>query len=275
MRGPVGLALSGGGSRGAFQAGAWEALHDAGVRPDYVAGTSIGAVNGAMIAAGEPVRTLRACWLDNGMHGPRTRKDLWRFGRWRGFMDPRPLRRLLEEHLDLDHLRESPTRFQLTTVDLQEGRTVVWDKEDLGYDHFMASAALPPAFEPVRIAGHDHVDGGVRNNLPLWPAVAARCRTVVALLHDPLASHPAPAPRTVREMVWRVSDINWHTRMEKDLQLLAARAGPAKDLRRGFRFIPIGPDPPLETDMLRFDGAEVERTYDAGHAAAQAALDGL
>lgn len=268
----VGMVLSGGGSRGAFQAGAYQALWDHGVRPDYVVGTSIGALNGANIAAGIAPDDLRHLWLRPDGRILRYRRDIWRIWRWRGYLDPRPLRRFIEKQLDLEALRASPVAFQLTTVDLQTGQIVAWDKEDLTLDHFIATTALPPAFAPVSIQGRDHVDGGVRNNMPLWPAVAAGCDTVYGLLHDPLESHPVRRPRTIREMVWRISDINWHARAENDMAFLAAREGPARGLSRRFRFIPIVPDPALGTDMLRFDAKDAARLYALGHEAGRKAL---
>nr|WP_052764030.1 patatin-like phospholipase family protein [Microvirga massiliensis] len=56
------LVLAGGNALGSFEAGAYQALHDQGLRPDWVVGTSIGAVNGAIIAGNPPERRREALW---------------------------------------------------------------------------------------------------------------------------------------------------------------------------------------------------------------------
>src|SRR5262249_31714919 len=73
--GRVVLVMQGGGAPGCYQAGAYQALHEAGVEPDWVIGTSIGAINGAIIAGNEPsdrVKTLKTFWdqLDSGLPQP-------------------------------------------------------------------------------------------------------------------------------------------------------------------------------------------------------------
>lgn len=242
------------------------------MRPDYVVGTSIGAVNGAMIAAGASPAALRVAWLKPPGQILRRRRDWWRVLRWRGLLDSAPLRRFIEATVDLHALRASPVEYQMTAVDIVTGERLVWDKSELTIDHFMATMALPPAFEPVDVDGRQCVDGGVLSNLPLWEAVAAGCDTIYALLHDPLEWHSGKPPRRLRDVVWRVSDIAWHSRVEKDLLLLRERVGLARDLSRRFRFIPIGPDPPLQNDMLRSDPRQAELMYEAGQKRAAAVL---
>ena len=107
-----GLVLSGGGSRGSYQIGAYRALRDNGIEICAVVGTSIGAINGAYIAQGD---------LDLAC-------DVWEhidyrtvFAETRGLlMDVEPLRALLKETIDEDAVRRSPIRYGLTTYNLSD-----------------------------------------------------------------------------------------------------------------------------------------------------------
>src|ERR1700748_835128 len=82
--GRIALVLQGGGALGAYQAGVYQALHEARVEPDWVIGTSIGAINASLIAGSEPqhrVARLEEFW--NRMK----RKEMWGLSSWRGLTD--------------------------------------------------------------------------------------------------------------------------------------------------------------------------------------------
>ncbi len=177
--------LSGGGTRGSFQIGALKHLiGDLGRQYDVVTGFSIGAISGALVAQ-EDFDKLYEIW--SGMNSffdvftgnPKFYKGLFSF---------KPLRKLLEEKLDIEKLRASPTDFYFTVVDLRKGCVVECDKfsEPL-IDWLLASASIPGAFPPMEIDGEQFVDGGVLATNPLGPAIKAGVDEIDVILCKPLS----------------------------------------------------------------------------------------
>ncbi len=250
------LVLSGGGSRGAYQAGCWQAIHDTGWRPDLVVGTSVGALNGALIAAHTPVDEILRWW-----HGLRqgdvlrSKRNLLGARRWRSFYDATPLRKLIEANLDLDLLRKG-TPLRVHAVCLETGQEVLWATPELTIDHFMATTALMPGLPPVQIGEHHYADGGHWGALPLRHALEAGATEVHVLLHDPLEPHPEPVPRTIRQIVRRQSDIVWHGRQHAEWDALQLRMQLPKKHPRHLHRASIAfhaPEPALENEILRFN----------------------
>lgn len=202
---PVALVLTGGNSLGAFQAGAYQGLHRAGIHPDWIVGSSIGAVNGALIA-GNPVEqrieALRSFWSQASLatvggwaHGSAASGDLRRlsgqvramllgnpaifapnaFGflaggaRALGIYNLEPLRSSLDRLVDFDRLNRGDVRFSVVATDLETGAEALFDtsRQRIGPDHILASAALIPDFCPIEIEGRLLADGGLVANLPL------------------------------------------------------------------------------------------------------------
>jgi len=201
------LVLQGGGALGAYQVGVFRALDEAGYRPNWFAGTSIGAVNAAIMAGNAPedrlsrleafwdkVAAAPCCHLTDGFSpGSLFRAwSAWRtafFGRpgffrarainpwfaWPGsvsamsYYDPDGLMRSLEDLVDLGRINDGAVRLSLGAVNVTTGEQVYFDNraQRLEYKHIMASAALPPAFPPVEIKGEWYWDGGIVSNTPL------------------------------------------------------------------------------------------------------------
>lgn len=248
--------LSGGGSRGAYQAGSWQAIHDSGWRPDLVVGTSVGALNGAMIAAHTPVDEILQWWRtlrqSNVLRGKR---NLLGARRWTSIYDASPLRQLIEANLDLDLMRKG-TPLKVHAVCLETGEEVVWDTDELTVDHFMATTALMPGLPPVRIGKLHYADGGHWGALPLRHALEAGATEVHVLLHDPLAPHREPVPHTIRQILRRQSDIVWHGRQAAEWEGLQARMALPKKHPRRLQPATItfhAPEPALENEILRFN----------------------
>jgi len=163
------LVLGGGGSKGALQAGLYLAMERLGVRPDLVVGASVGAVNGAFIAAGVDARTLARGWCGLartdlfGFHWPL----LWEWGRASSLLSARPLATLLESRLVARRFEDLEIPLALVTTHLTAGESCVWERGDL-VRAVLASSAIPGLLPPVR--GHDgvlHVDGSLTDNVPL------------------------------------------------------------------------------------------------------------
>lgn len=205
------VVLSGGGARGAAQAGALAALLGAGVDPVGIVGCSVGALNGAFLAVDPtPARAeaLAARW--SGLH----RRDVFGGGRlstWRNVVARRPalfseepLRRLLADWLPVDDFDDLAVPLRVVTTSLTSGRAVYHGTGPLT-DVLLASAALPGLFPPVHLpAGYDddgtvrteqHVDGGVTDLVPVAGALDL-APTDIWLLD--VAAHPGTGAWRVR-----------------------------------------------------------------------------
>lgn len=177
------LVLGGGGSKGALQVGLYRAMCEVGLRPELVVGASVGAVNGAFIAAGVGPRALARGW--SGL----ARRDLfaynwrvlWRGLRARGLFSAAPLRRLLSGGVPARRFDELQLPFAVVTTHLASGEPRVWDSGDL-LEAVVASCSIPGLLPPVE--GDDgalHVDGSLADNLPIELALRRGATHVVAM----------------------------------------------------------------------------------------------
>lgn len=198
--------LQGGGAFGAFECGAIQALQARDITPDVVAGVSIGAFNGAIMASNpdNPAEALEAFWQELATDTPFVSGEASRrfiasqqialFG-LPGFFEPRWLnpwqyigqsptdwpsmydfsaaRTLLSKYVDFTSLKKSPIRLMVTAVDVQSSEVVLFDSylDELTVDHIMASGSLPPAFPWVTIEGRHYWDAGIVSNSPLQPVL--------------------------------------------------------------------------------------------------------
>ena len=184
LRRPVALVLCGGGARGAMEVGFYQALVELQIPIDMVIGSSVGALNGAFIAAGMPPGELAELWC-----GIR-RRDIANVN-WKGLLHPRrltglwllePLRELLEATLPVFTFEELALPLMITTTDIQTTQTVYWSESGDLVDPVLASMSIPGIFPPVVIAGHQYVDGAIANNVPLDRALAQGARTALFAL---------------------------------------------------------------------------------------------
>ncbi|NMM25878.1 MAG: patatin-like phospholipase family protein [Glaciimonas sp.] len=247
------LVMQGGGALGAFQAGVYEAMHEAGIEPDWVVGTSIGAINGAIIAGNAPenrVVRLKEFWdlvasgtsscahwnafgLGNAMHNLGTiMQGIPGFFRpnpraWFGaqmslgvadasFYCAAPLRSTLDELVDFDYLAKGATRLSLGAVNVLSGRMRYFDSRDeaLSIDHVMASGALPPAFAAVMIDGEPYWDGGVYSNTPIEVVMDDHPRRDSVIFAARLWQQENEIPDTIEQVISRQKEIQYSSRAE-------------------------------------------------------------
>lgn len=179
--------LSGGASLGSVQVGMLLALAEAGIEPDFIVGTSVGAVNGGWVAS-RP-----------GVGGAEGLADVWRSLRRGDVFPTRPLigllgflgklpslvpgtglRRLLTRHLQFDRLEDAPIPLHVVATDVLSGHDVLLSSGN-AVDAIAASAAIPAVLPPVTINGRRMMDGGIVNNTPLSHAVALGADTIYVL----------------------------------------------------------------------------------------------
>lgn len=187
--------LSGGASLGAIQVGMADALYERGIVPEMIIGTSVGAINGAWLAGGQPIGGLVDLW--NGL-GSRQIFPLHALVGLRGFagranhlIPDTGVRQLLEQNVTFIRLEDAPIPFSVMVSDVSTGEEVRLDRGRT-IDAILASSALPGLFPPVTISGRTFVDGGVMNNTPISQAIEAGATDVWVLSTGYSCALPAP-----------------------------------------------------------------------------------
>lgn len=256
---PAVLVLQGGGALGSYQAGVYEALHEACYEPDWVAGISIGAINAALIAGNPPgkrIERLRAFWdivsselllPGPGEEGPERawfnevsaaltmamgvpgffRPRYWPVAPFPdlldapGVYDTAPLRDTLLELVDFDLLNDGAMRFSVGAVNVRTGNFAYFDNRErrIGPEHIMASGALPPGFPPVEIDGEAYWDGGLVSNTPLQYVLDAAPQSDMTVFQVDLFSARGAVPRSVSEAMQREKDIRFSSRTRLNTEL--------------------------------------------------------
>lgn len=182
------LVLGGGGMKGVAHIGAWKALEEAGVRPDLIVGTSIGAVIGACLAGGMGWRELAqvARGLTKDDIVLINKKAVW-FGGVRepAVFDGEHYRRWLERTLPIRTFAEAATPLRVNAVSLVTGREVWFGsgmREEVPLlDAVYASCALPIYFPPARIGDDVLVDGGIIDVFPIGVVAGWGAERIVAV----------------------------------------------------------------------------------------------
>jgi NTE family protein len=251
MKEQVVLVLQGGGALGAYQAGVYQALMEGGIEPDWVIGTSIGAINGAIIAgnkADQRVARLQQFW--QGVARDQPLDQLWRgslFGNAfanlstlmsgiPGFFAPNPgaiwgpafplgvgkaayystepLRETLAQLVDFEHLGRRHVRLSVGAVNVRSGEMRYFDSRDmpLGIDHVMASGALPPAFPAVEIDGDYYWDGGIFSNTPIEVVLEDVPRRNSLIFTVNVWQPIGEQPVTIQQAMTRHKDIQFASR---------------------------------------------------------------
>ena len=206
------LVLAGGGSRGAYQIGAWRALREMGWSPEIITGTSVGSLNGALLALDE-YEAARDMWmqLDNSQviqmpQSPQVdienEKSLLVWAVANGGLDVSPLEQVVGRFMNEEKLRQGKIRFGLVTVRMKGGaaQQLTIDEIPQGklMDYMLASAACYPAFKPREIDGEAYIDGGYYDNMPINLAVRMGADEVVAVDLEGLGLTKRPKDKTLK-----------------------------------------------------------------------------
>jgi len=189
---PVALVLGGGGSLGALQVGMLQVLNTAGVKPDVVVGTSVGALNGAVIAERGltgAVPHLEQVWRSTRRHAvfPVRFAALRRIVGRNPVFDGSGIERLVRTHLSATTFEALDHPLVVVATDAATGESQSFAHGDL-VRAITASAAIPGVFAAVEIDGRPYLDGGVSQNLPVAAAHAWGAASIIAL---DVASRPA------------------------------------------------------------------------------------
>jgi len=246
MTSGLGLVLSGGFLRGAFQVGVIEALHARGLCFGLVAGVSSGAWNAACVATGQ-VQEMREFWLAVA-RAPKLRwRNVWRYATPSNF--PEIVRTVPMRKLSFERLSSSSVRLRIGATSIRERRLrwfETWTSKEAFFDTLMASNYLPGLYgAPIRIDGRYYADGGFVDNVPYEVALEAGCERALVIVSD------------------------WRGRIWKRLTSRAPHEVPSASRER---LVVIHPDAPLPIGRLMTTPDAVLCCIDAGHRAAEKTL---
>jgi NTE family protein len=250
--GQIVVVFQGGGALGAYQAGVYQALHEAGIEPDWIVGTSIGAINAALIAGNEPenrLARLEQFWTRM------SHKNIWNSGAaWPmatqslsylntimngipGFFAPNPLAfwgphmvlgkdgagyystAQLEETLlslvDFKLMNRCKPRLTVGAAHVRTSKMHYFDSREMeiGVKHVMASGALPPAFPAVRIDDELYWDGGILSNTPAEVVFDDNPRRNSLIFAVHMWNPDGDEPETIWEVLNRQKDIQYSSRV--------------------------------------------------------------
>lgn len=201
-----GLVLDGGGARGAYQIGAWKALNEVGLRICGIAGTSVGALNGALICMGD-VRLAGKIWADLSFSKVMDVDDIWMEKLFKkeqpikeilsaifhvvqeGGVDITPLKELIHSVVDEERIRSCGKEFFLQTFSLSDMEELELSLEEIPEgllgDFLLASAYLI-GFKNEPLHGERYLDGGVVNNVPTDVLLKRGYKDIVEIrIHGP------------------------------------------------------------------------------------------
>jgi NTE family protein len=214
--------LGGGGLLGAAEVGMLAALTDAGITPDLVLGSSVGALNGAAIAAApnrETVKRLTELWKALGTDGVFASSL---FGQLKTLVSSRThlhsndrLRELMEEQSPGQLIEDLAVPFQCVAVSIESARARWFDRGPVS-DAVLASCAVPGLLPPVLIDGEHYLDGGLVDSLPLGRAIALGATTIY-VLHVGRIERPLAVPRWPWEVGLVAFEVARRSRFMDDL----------------------------------------------------------
>jgi NTE family protein len=240
----------GGGPLGAHEVGMLRALIDAGIVPDLVLGTSVGAINGVAVAAdpsGGAVERLTAMW------GAIDRDDVFDgsvLGRLATLARTRThlhgndaLRTVLTDALPVGRIEELPVPFQCVAASIERAAEH-WFADGPVVDAVLASASVPGLLPPVEIGGEHFIDGGIVNSIPVSRAVELGA-TRIFVLHVGRLDRPLEAPRWPWEVALVAFEVARRHRFVGDMAALPDGLE--------VHVLPTGQtDPPRYTDLSQF-----------------------
>ena len=277
---PTALILTGGGAKGAYEAGAVAALAEAGVPIRLVAGSSAGALSAAMIAAGRADR-LEATWRSltreriYSVRAPTFFAGLlpgWLTLRAlsgaSSLLDPQPLRELITASVELERIRSSAITLVVTTTDIVRREPRVFDNHTVTVDALVAAAAVPGLFPAVDVDGALLVDGGLTGRAPVLEALEAATvgRALVVLSYAP--DERAAPPTTIRRSMEEAFETAMLHQIRRDTEL-------ARFKHPTTEFQLLTPSAPLNLRPLEFDADGIARALAMGRADAMTCLRAL
>ena len=175
------LVFTGGGSQGAIEVGALKVL-DKHITPDVMLGTSVGAINAALYAAGVSPLEIEEFWghVDSRSVFPFNWQILYLLGSITSISHPYKLRRLIERTLPIKTFEECKIPLYINATELRTGKSVFFHSGSI-IDAIMASSAVPPYYPPYSFNGVKYLDGALSNVIAIDEARKLKCDQIIAV----------------------------------------------------------------------------------------------
>lgn len=291
--------LQGGGALGAYHIGAYQALSEHNLHPDWVAGISIGAINSAVIAGNRPqdrVERLSALWEAISRPDLLTKLALtpWQtlynmasnaeallFGQPNffiprpvnpflvpraapeevSFYDTTPMLFTLRRFADFSLINSRQIRLSLGATKLATGNVEFFDnhRQTIGPEHVLASGSLPPGFPATLVDGKLYWDGGCVSNTPLDAVVDEPTHPRMVVFVIDLWNPVGPPPESINAVLWRAKQIQYASRTAHHIDAVATKV----NLRHAVRLLKAAGVP--EVAAVPDDPVLTERRLDIVH----------
>ncbi len=267
--------LGGGGLRGAAEVGMARALAECGVQPDLIVGTSVGSINGAVLAGGPVSSTtnrLQAMWDEMSARQVFS-ESLWSrvknlANHWTHIHSNEPLRQLLSEWISFRLIEDAAFAYQCVAAEIETSSEHWFDSGPVE-DAVMASCALPGVLPPVEVNGRHYLDGGIVNSIPVSRAVELGAKRIY-VLHVGHIDDPLNVPRHPWDVAMVSFEIARRHRFHREVRT------PRPDVE--ITVMPTGRPPGKYNDpsKLRYNNNKaIQATIDTAYEASQRMLEAV
>lgn len=193
----LGLALSGGGAKGFAHIGVFKMLEECALRPDLIAGTSVGSLMGALFADGYTASEIKELF---------TGREFSEFAQLQlpksGLFDSKRFRYFLKRHLRAKNIEDLKIPMIIMATDLDNGESHEFRTGSV-VDAVTASCSIPIIFSPVVINGIHYVDGGLFHNFPV-SIIREECDKVIGVNVSPLV------PQKYKQTIFHIAERSYH-----------------------------------------------------------------
>ena len=197
----IGLALSGGGSKGLAHAGALKFLKEQNIKPSQIAGSSAGAIVGALYSWGKTPEEILSFF-----------KSIY-FFHWKhftikkaGIIDSESFRKYFEDIFQDARMIDLPIPMHITATDMVKGKLKIFNNSSRVVDAILASSAVPGVISPYEVNGNLYSDGGILNHFPT-DVLQGRCDYIIGVYVSPTQKIVAKDLNSIKAVTTRAFDL--------------------------------------------------------------------
>ncbi len=197
----IGLALSGGGSKGIAHAGVLKFLEEQNIKPTQIAGSSAGAVVGSLYSWGKTPEEILSFF-----------KSIY-FFHWKhftikkaGIIDSESFRKYFEEIFQDAKMSDLPIPMHVTATDMVKGKLKIFNNSSRIVDAILASSAVPGVLSPYEVNGNLYSDGGILNHFPT-DVLQGRCDNIIGVYVSPIQKIEAKDLNSIKAVTTRAFDL--------------------------------------------------------------------